>query len=559
MNNMTMARKLVKISIIIVSVTVLVSCMKEHNYRIIRNGYFYTLDDDNPTATVVVIQGDRIVYAGDDEGAESYTAKNTEVIDLKGAVALPGLIDAHAHMMSLGKFLNELSLKGVDSPWEVRRLVQEKAVNAPEGEWITGRGWDQNLWESKEFPTYEELGGVEANPVYLSRVGGHAVWVNKTALDLCGITRETDDPNGGRIVRFDSGEPTGILIDNAINLVRDKIPKASREVKKRWLLRAVRECAKWGLTGVGDAWVTKETLELYREIIAEDSMTMRVYCLLSDEAELLDEFYKSGPVVEYGGGLLTMRAVKLFADGALGSRGALLFEPYSDDESTCGIMVTGEEEIYRRAVEALKAGLQVSTHAIGDRANHITLNAYQRALAEIPGEDRRLRIEHDQVLIPKDIGRYRELRVIASMQPTHATSDMPWAEDRLGSERIKGAYAWRSLLDAGARLAFGSDFPVEQVNPFLGIYSAVTRQDLEGKPEGGWYPEQKLTVEEAVRGFTVWAAYAQFQEDEIGMIRAGMYADFTVIDRDIFQVSPREIAEAEVLMTIVGGEIVYQR
>ena len=554
-----MARRFVEISIIIISAMILVSCVKKRDYKIIHNGCVYTLDDDNPAATAVVFDGGRIIYVGDDEGAEPYTAKNAEVIDLKGAVALPGLIDAHAHIMSLGKFLDELNLKGVDSPWKVKRMVQEKAVVAPEGEWIIGRGWDQNLWESKEFPTYEELGGVEANPVCLSRVDGHAVWVNKTALDLCGITRETIDPVGGRIIRFDNGEPTGIFIDNAIDLMKDKIPKASGEIKKRRLLRAIRECTKYGLTGVGDAWVTKETLELYREIIAEDSMSMRIYCLLSDEVELLDEFYKSGPVTEYGGGLLTMRSVKLFADGALGSRGALLFEPYSDDNSTCGIEVTGEEEIYRRALDALKAGLQVSTHAIGDRANHITLNAYQRALKEIPGEDRRLRIEHDQVLTAEDIKRYRELGIIASMQPTHATSDMPWAEKRLGSQRIKGAYAWRSLLDAGARLAFGSDFPVEQVNPFLGIYAAVTRQDLEGSPEGGWYPEQKLTVEEAVRGFTAWAAYAQFQEDKIGMIKPGMCADFTIIDRDIFKVSPREIADAEVLMTIVGGEIVYRR
>jgi len=533
--------------------------MIKRDYKIIHNGCIYTLDDDNPAATAVVFDGDRIIYVGDDEGAEPYKAKNAEVIDLKGAVALPGLIDAHAHIMSLGKFLDELNLKGVDSPWKVKRMVQEKAVVTPEGEWIIGRGWDQNLWESKEFPTYEELGGIEANPVCLSRVDGHAVWVNKTALDLCGINRETIDPDGGRIIRFVNGEPAGILIDNAIDLVKDIIPKESGEIKKRRLLRAIRECTKCGLTGVGDAWVTKETLELYREIIAEGSMTMRVYCMLSDEVELLDEFYKSGPVTEYGGGLLTMRTVKLFADGALGSRGALLFEPYSDDNSTCGIMVTGEDEIYRRALDALKAGLQVSAHAIGDRANHITLNAYQRALKEIPGEDRRLRIEHDQVLTAEDIKRYRELGVIASMQPTHATSDMPWAEDRLGSQRIKGAYAWRSLLDAGARLAFGSDFPVEQVNPFLGIYAAVARQDLKGSPEGGWYPEQKLTVEEAVRGFTVWAAYAQFQEDKIGMIKPGMCADFTIIDRDIYQISPREIADAEVLMTIVGGEIVYRR
>jgi predicted amidohydrolase YtcJ len=318
-------------------------------------------------------------------------------------------------------------------------------------------------------------------------------------------------------------------------------------------------CAQNGLTGVGDAGVDSETVTLYQELLTDSQITVRVYGILWLNDALLKKYYAEGPLIDQGEGMLTLRSIKLFVDGALGSRGALMLKPYSDDPSTCGIMITGEEEIFQRTLDALKHGFQVCTHAIGDKGNNLTLNAYERALDKVPLGNYRLRVEHCQILSESDIPRFRKFGIIASMQPTHATSDMLWAEERVGQERIKRAYAWRSLLNTKAKLAFGSDFPVEEVNPFLGIYAAVTRQDISGNPEGGWYPEQCLTVKEAVEAFTKVASYAQFQENQKAMIKSGFWADFTIIDRDIFKIPPQGIKDIKVVMTIVGGKVVYKK
>lgn len=532
---------------------------QDYNFLVLHNCKIYTMDEEKPSAEVAVFQGGRIVYVGDSLGCRSYINRGGECIDLKGAVVLPGLIDAHAHMQSLGKLMEEINLRGVESTAEARRLVMEAADTIPPGQWISGRGWDQNLWQGKQFPTWRDLMGTESHPVYLRRVDGHAAWVNRTALDICAISRETPDPEGGLIIRGQSGEPTGVLLDEAIDLVSDSIPDPPPELRRQRFIRAMEECSRYGLTGIGDAGLKRDNLTVWRDLAAEGLLSVRIYAmLLDDEPGLLEEYYRSGPQIGLGGGMLTIRAVKLFADGALGSRGALMMKPYSDQPSSRGIAVTSPEKIRAKTAQALKNGFQVCTHAIGDGANRNVLNAYRLALKEVPSSEHRLRIEHAQILAKEDILKFAELGIIASMQPTHATSDMGWAEDRVGAERIKGAYAWRDLMNAGVKTAFGSDFPVEEVNPFLGIQAAVTRCDIRGQPEGGWYPEQRLTVYEAVRGFTAGAAYAQFQENLVGKIKPGMRADFTIIDRDIFEIPPAEIHQTQALMTIVNGKIVYQ-
>jgi len=517
------------------------------------------MDEANPRCEAVVYENDKVIFAGSEAEALKYESNNTEIINMEGAVVLPGLMDAHAHLLGYGKYLNEIRIEGSDPPQTIRQKVLDKIETAEPGEWISGRGWDQTKWEVEQFPTYLNLEGTESNPVFLKRVDGHAVWVNKAALDYCELTRDTPDPEGGEIIRFPNGEPTGVLIDMAVDLVADSIPQLPDDQKKKLLQDAMQYCNSVGLTGIGDAWINDKAIDLYKSMIDDGLVSLRIYGMLDGRPDFMEHYEVESPIIGYGDNMLTVRTVKMFADGALGSRGALFFEPYSDRNDTHGLLVTPEEELYLTTLNALKNGFQCAVHAIGDSAINVVLNSYERALKESGEEDAHLRIEHCQIISPGDIPRLKELGVIASMQPTHATSDMYWAEERVGADRIRGGYAWRFILNNGINLAFGSDFPVEHPNPFYGIYAAVTRKDLKGYPENGWYPEQCLTVEEAVRAFTVGSAYAQFQEDKLGRIKSGMLADFTIIDRNIFEISPEEIPDTEVLMTIVGGEVVFNK
>lgn len=552
-----MNSKYITLTILTGIIFMICSCAGKKEYTAYIDGNIHTMDKANPIVECIVVKDGRFVYAGSKDGLKDY--RNCETIGLQGKTVLPGLIDAHCHMNSLGKMLDELKLKGITSKEETVRLVKQRADTAETGRWITGRGWDQNLWAGEQFPSKEDLREISSNPVFLVRVDGHAAWVNQPALDICGLDKNTPDPDGGRILRASNGEPTGILLDNAIELVRSKIPQPSPEIVRTRMLNAMKECNKYGLTAVGDAYVTQNLIELYKNLADSGLSTVRIYGMLADSVELTAKWFEQGPLLGYADGMFTVRAIKLFADGALGSRGALFFKPFNDDPGNCGIEVTSEEDIYNNTLSALNGGFQVCVHAIGDKANNNVLNAYERSLKEKPTPDHRLRLEHAQILALADIPRLHLLGIIASMQPTHATSDMPWAEERMGSDRIKGAYAWRSILESGAKIAFGSDFPIEDVNPFLGIYAAVTRQDLQGNPPGGWYPQQCLTVEESVEAFTVGAAYAQFMEDEIGMIKSGMRADFIVIDRDIFTVPSKEIAGIQVLQTVLNGKTVFSK
>jgi predicted amidohydrolase YtcJ len=436
-------------------------------------------------------------------------------------------------------------------------MVLEAQKDSPPGRWIRGRGWDQNDWEKKDYPSWRDLDGTEANPVYLRRIDGHAAWVNKTALEVCGITRDTPDPPGGRILRDATGDPTGIFIDEATDLISDRIPKPDPDELDEWILDAIRECNRVGLVGIHDAGTAPEELEAFERLHGRGLLTLRLYCMLdSDEEAFLGEELRKGPR-STAGGRVVIRAIKVYADGALGSRGAALLEPYSDEPGNSGLIVSRPEKIERLSLRALEHGFQICTHAIGDRGVRMVLDAYEKALETHGVTDHRFRIEHSQVVSPDDIPRYRELGVMPSMQPTHATSDMYWAEDRVGPKRIKGAYAWRTFLDGGNRLPLGSDFPVESPDPLWGIYAAVTRQDHKGWPQGGWYPDQRLSVLEAVKGFTVEAAYAGFAEDETGTIEVGKLADFTILDKDIFTIPPADILRTTVTHTVVAGEIVY--
>ena len=520
---------------------------------VVVNARIYTGNPAQPRASVIASKKDRIVYVGDDSAR--WTAARR--IDAHGAALLPGLIDAHGHVASLGDALETLDLRGVPSEAAIAARVRAAAARHQPGEWIRGRAWDQNLFPGKQFPTAAALDqAAPANPVFLSRVDGHAAWVNRKALDLAGVNAATPDPPGGKILRDARGRPSGVLVDRAQALVGSKIPAPALAEVERRLERAARECARLGLTTVHDAGVDAQELEAYRALIARHRLPLRVYAMLGvsgkkDDA-LWRKYQKSGPEI---GPWLTVRSIKLYADGALGSRGAALLEPYSDEPSNTGLLISSEAFLRQTAEEAVRAGFQMNTHAIGDRANHIVLNAYAAALGG--RNDRRFRIEHAQVVAPADFERFRQYAVLASMQPTHATSDMPWAEARLGPQRLRGAYAWRRFLNLGVGLPFGSDFPVESPDPLWGIYAAVTRQDHAGNPPGGWYPEQRLNREEALRAFTWAGAYAAFQEHDKGSLEPGKLADFVLLSDDIMQIPASEIWKSHVTLTVLGGDVVY--
>jgi predicted amidohydrolase YtcJ len=477
-----------------------------------------------------------------------------KIVEAAGATILPGLVDAHGHLLGLGLSLQQVDLVGSTSYAEVIERVRTRAATAGAGEWILGRGWDQNDWPVKEFPTAAELdAAIGDRPVYLRRVDGHAALASSAAMKLAGITASTPDPDGGRIIRDASGQPTGVFVDAAMDLVSKVIAKRSHAEVKAAVLASANAIAAEGLTGMHDAGIDAATITAVKELIDEGRFPIRVYAMLGDDDELLADWFRRGALIGHGG-RLTVRAVKLYADGALGSRGAALLAPYSDDPHNSGLMLATPEHLEDVARRARQSGFQVNTHAIGDRGIRNVLDAY--ADAGVGAADR-YRVEHLQVIEPGDVSKLVSHGIIASMQPTHATSDMYWAEDRVGHERIRGAYAWRTVLDAGGRIALGSDFPVELVNPFHGLFAAVTRQDQKGHPDGGWYPSQKLTLAEALRGFTIDAAYAAFEESSRGTIEPGKLADFTIVEGNFFETPAEDLWKAKVRATVVGGDVVY--
>ncbi len=523
------------------------------------NGTVYTLDARSTVVQAIALEGDRIVGLGSsDEVRNRYPADT--VIDLQGRTVFPGFIDAHAHMNGLGQLLRSVILVGAPSVDDVVNAVRERAARAQQGEWIYGRGWDQNLWPGEQFPTALPLdSAAPENPVILIRIDGHAIWVNTRAMALAGITKETKDPDGGRIIRDAAGNPTGVFVDNARDLVERVVPPFTPADVEQNILAAAAACVKVGLTEVHDMGIDSIAIGVYQRLADQGRLPLRMYCAVGAPGREWNEWARRGPVIGEGRGMLTIRAMKLYADGALGSRGAALVESYSDDPGNRGLTEITDSALESNIRAAVQSGFQPAVHAIGDRANHMVLNAYQQVLAAVPSGDYRPRIEHAQVLLPDDIPRFRQLNVLPSMQPIHATSDMPWAGARLGPDRIKGAYAWQSLLRTGLIIPGGSDFPNDGMNPLWGFYAAITREDREGNPPDGWFPDQRMTRDEAARCFTLWGATAAFEETVKGTIEKGKLADLTVLSKDIMKIPPKEILSTDVEMTIVGGKVVYRK
>jgi predicted amidohydrolase YtcJ len=529
------------------------------------NGHIYTVDNARPVVSALAVRDGRILFVGSDAEARALATATTMIVDLRGATVVPGITDAHAHLLGLGNTLQRVNLAGASSYDEVIARVRAYARNARPGQWILGRGWDQNRWPTKEFPTQDALSrAFPNNPVVLTRIDGHALLANARAIQLAHVSASTADPAGGRIIRTSSSAPAGVFVDNAQGLITRAIPEPTRADKRRAILAAIAEANRWGLTGVHDPGEDAETIDIYEELARAGNYNLRNYVMLSDPGEPGSSAAQRNPYIQRGpqsalyDGHLWIRAIKLYADGALGSRGAALLAPYSDEPSNSGLLVSRPEHIRAWADWGLRRGFQINVHAIGDRGNRIVLDAFDAALRRFPRADHRFRIEHAQVISPQDIPRFARLGVIPSMQATHQTSDMRWAQDRLGPERIRGAYAWRSLLNTGVIIPNGTDFPVEEVNPLLTFHAAVTRQDPTNWPEGGWFPEQKMTREEALQSMTIWPAYAGFQESVLGSLTPGKYADFVVLDRDIMHVPDTEILSTRVTSTWIGGKRIYE-
>lgn len=513
-----------------------------------------------PHVHAVAISGGRFVYAGTRAGAERYRGPNTRAMDFPGQYVYPGLADAHAHLTGLGASLERVRLDDTRTYDEVIARVVAQAAVRPAGEWILGRGWDQTRWPVKDFPTHEALTrAVPNHPVVITRVDGHALLANARAMELAGVTAATPDPAGGRIVRDPAGYPTGVFVDNAENLINRVVPRATPVQTRRYLQAALAEVHKWGLTSVHDAGEPRGTIDLIESMAAQGDFDLRTYVMVSADTASERHYFSRGPVNGAHGNRVWIRTIKVYADGALGSRGAALLAPYADDPGNTGLLVTPPERIQSLVHAALAAGFQVATHAIGDRGNRIALDAYAEGLRRRPTRDHRFRVEHAQVIALSDIPRFAQLGVIPSMQASHQRSDMRWAEQRVGTDRIRGAYAWRRLLRTGVVIPNGSDAPVESVNPLISFYAAVTRQDESGFPPGGWRPEERMTRMEALKAMTIWPAYAAFQDSVLGSIKPGKLADFTVLDRDIMTVPANQILAAGVVATFVGGRQVYSR
>jgi predicted amidohydrolase YtcJ len=527
---------------------------------IVTHARIYTVDDSHPFVSALAVRGGRVAFVGSEHEALLLRGPSTRVIDAAGQTVIPGMIDAHAHLFELGTFLHDIDLTDTRSYEAIVSRVAARVKDVPAGRWVIGRGWDQNKWGDTRFPTHEALSRVTPNnPVVLGRIDGHALLVNAAAMKAAGVTAATKDPAGGRIERGEGGEPTGVFVDNAMALIDRVIPQRSHDEMRTATLAAIAECNRYGLVGLTDAGEPRNVIDLFEELAKADQFSLRVYAMVGDDSADIAHYFQRGPQSALYDGHLWIRAIKLYADGALGSRGAALLDPYSDDPKNTGLLKSTPGHLRDVSTQALKRGFQVATHAIGDRGNRVALDAYEAALEAVPTVDHRFRIEHVQVLDHADVPRFARLGVIPSMQAVHQTSDMYWAATRLGYARTFGAYAWRSLLNTGVIIPEGSDFPVERVNPLYSFHAAVSRQDDDNWPPGGWFPEQKMTREEALKGMTIWAAYAQFQEQVTGSLTPGKYADFVILDRDIMTVPPSEILGTRVTATYIAGRAVFER
>lgn len=531
---------------------------------VLRHGTIYTADDAQPVAQAVAVQDGKIVYVGDDAGVEALIGAETQVIDLKGGVVFPGFVDAHAHFTGIGQREQTLSLQGINSKGEFLDKVEAAARNAKPGEWVIGRGWIETFWDPPVFPTRFDLDRVAPNnPVVLTRADGHASVANSAALALAGVTGSSSPPPGGAINLDVDGQPTGMLIDRAQGLVGRLVPPADEASLERALELASERSVRLGWTQIQDAHGSWDEVARMRKLFAEGRIKVRLYKAISGPGAAADSLLTLGPLAPEFDDHLTIRTIKVVLDGALGSRGAALLEPYSDDPHTRGLITTDTVELKGMLDRALRAGIQVEAHAIGDRANRVLLDMFEVAMNNVPVSDRaveepRWRNEHSQIVQPSDLVRFKTLGIIASMQPSHAIGDLFFVPSRIGLERTKGAYAWKSFLDLGVAVPGGSDAPVELGEPMIEFYAAVARKSLDGKDGPGWHPEEKVSREQALKMFTWYPAFAAFEESRAGSITVNKRADFTILDRDIMTIPEAEILKARNMMTIVGGEIVYQ-
>ncbi len=526
------------------------------------NGLVYTMDADRPKAQAVAVIGNRIAVVGVDADVAPFVGPDTRVIDLEGQTMVPGLKESHGHLMGIGIARMTVDLVGISGYDELIERVLAAADGKEEGEWITGRGWHEEKWTDRSsltvrgFMTHHRLSeAVPDIPVFVRRADGHAAFANAKAMELMGIDRDTQSPEGGDVIKDADGNPTGILVDKAMGLV--SVPGLTENQRRQALELGIQECLANGITMFDDAGVGEDGIDLYKEYADAGKLDMRVYVMASN----LHTMVALQKPWSHPDGFLTVRAVKLYGDGALGSRGAWLLEPYEDDPGNSGFPTTPPEMIYDAARYGLEHGWQVCTHAIGDRGNRMMLDMYEKAMEEFPHvKDHRFRDEHTQILDEADIPRFAQLGVIASMQGIHATSDLPWAPDRLGNARTaEGGYVWQKLLQHGVKIINGTDAPVEDISPIASFYASVTRERPDGTPEGGMFGDQRMSRQEALRSYTLDAAYGSFHEDVLGSIEQGKLADFTVLSKDIMTVPENQILDAEIVYTIVDGKVRYER
>ncbi|MCP5022959.1 MAG: amidohydrolase [bacterium] len=538
------------------------SCSSENESPdlILHGGLIYTQAQAGIVEAIAVQEG-RVLAAGGDSEICVLAGPSTKVIDLAGRAAYPGFADGHAHLLGIGTAAENLDLIGTESMEDVLGRTLERHRKLVAGDWLTGRGWDQNDWKVQEFPTHHGLSEmIPDRPVLLTRVDGHALLANKAAMDAAGITRDTPDPEGGLIVHDQNGEPTGVFIDAAENLIWKVVPDISTSACRSAILTATDILHRQGITAFHDAGMGQNVLDVLVDLEQQGELKLRLHEMLAgSNPGLLERFFASGPIDDsQGNGLLNVRSIKLYADGALGSRGAALIEPYTDDHGNHGLILTSPEEMLEVCEKALVHGFQVCTHSIGDRGVRQALEVYARAMESSQATDTRFRVEHAQVVHPDDFARFAELGVIPAMQAQHQTSDMPWAESRLGPKRIHGAYAWRSFIEAGCIVPGGSDAPVERLDVVAQFAAAVTRQTIDGEPAGGWYPDQSMTRQEALNMLTTWPAQAAFRENDLGRLAPGYRADLAIFEGDLMIVPTEKLGDCKPVMTVFAGQVVWQ-
>jgi predicted amidohydrolase YtcJ len=532
---------------------------------VFKNGNIYTVNERKPRAEAIAVKSGKIIFVGSNKDAKAYEGNATRVIDLKGNTVVPGMTDSHYHLSGVGAREMNLNLEGITSLEEFLAKVKERVDRAKPGEWVTGRGWIETFWKPPVFPTRLDLDKVSPNnPVVLTRADGHGSVANSAAFKIAGVDKNTPSPFGGEIMKDKAtGEPTGMLLDNAQGLVRRHVPATTRADEEQAIVLGVKRSIELGWCQIQDAGGSYNDVALMKKLYDEGKIKLRIYKAVHGPGASSTRLLKEGTTVGAYDNRFTLRTIKVVMDGALGSKGAWLLEPYSDHNSS-GFATVKEEDLLPMLVEALRQGVQVETHAIGDRANRVILDLYEKAFNQVPPADRKVReprwrVEHAQIVNPSDIPRFAKLGVIPSMQPSHAIGDLHFAPSRLGVKRLEGAYAWESFIKSGTIVAGGSDAPVERGEPMIEFYAAVARKDQKGFTGEGWHPEQAVTREQALKMFTIWAAYAAFEESLKGSIEVGKLADLTVLSADIMKIAEPEILKTRCVMTVINGEVVFQQ